>query len=381
MRTRSLFTPVTPPSELSELFTAVRDTRAFTAARHLMDEVFAEFPDVDGNFVREFQSHGFSSRVFELSLFAYFREQEYELDRTTASPDFVIRGSTPFAVEATTANPADSANMGEGDLPANDWPLVPDDLPEAQHEFVFQIGKVLRRKLLKRDAAGRAYWELPQAKGIPFVIAVEAFHSESSLFHSVGFLAAYLYGRRDVPSYDAEGHLRLATAPITEHEYGGKTIPSGLFAMPEARYLSAVLFSNSSTIAQFNRIGTEHGYGPDDIALVRVGVMPDPDPDALHPRLFGYVVEQCSPDERETFGEALHVLHNPWAKTPLPTEALRGVTEHTLLEDGRILTTARGPAPIGSQTATFQGPTARSRARGYLAWWAESFDKHDVDLE
>ena len=33
-----------------------------------------DFPDIDGNFVQEFQTRGFSPRVLELALFAYLRE-------------------------------------------------------------------------------------------------------------------------------------------------------------------------------------------------------------------------------------------------------------------------------------------------------------------
>ena len=313
-----------------------------------MDEVFAEFPDVDGNFVREFQTRGFSARVFELTLFAYFREQGYELDRTAASPDFIVRGDVPFAVEATTTNPADTADPGDDGLPRTGWPLIPDDVPAAEREFVFQVGKALRRKLLKRNAVGRSYWELPQTVGVPFLIAVEAFHNPSALFHTAAFVAEYLYGRRDVASYDAEGHLHLRATPIAEHTHRGRAIPSGLFALPEARHLSAVLFSNSSTVNVFNRIGTERGYGPDDVAMLRAGTMPDPDPDASLPQFFGYVVKECPPEDRETFGQALHVLHNPWAERPLPLRALRGVTEHTLLDDGRVLTTSFSLAPFAS---------------------------------
>jgi hypothetical protein len=347
-----------------------------------MDEVFAEFPDVDGNFVREFQTRGFSPRVFELALYAYFREQGYDLDRAAASPDFIIRGDVPFAVEATTTNPADMAGPGQDGLPIGEWPLIPDDLPAAEREFVFQVGKALRRKLLKRDAVGRAYWELPQVGGISFVIAVEAFHHESALFHSLGFVAEYLYGRRDVASYNSEGHLQLRPVPITEHSHGGRRIPSGLFALPEARHLSAVLFSNSSTVSVFNRIGTERGYGLDDVAMLRAGTMPDPDPDASLPQLFGYVVEECPPEERETFGEALNVLHNPWTELPLPPRALRGVTEHELLNDGRMLTTSSSLAPFASQTVIYQGKGARTYARAHLArWLASSSEMGDQDAD
>ncbi|WPW23314.1 hypothetical protein [Streptomyces sp. HNS054] len=67
----------------SREFRDVREAHGYTAARRLMDEVFADFPDVDHSFVREFQTAGFSARVLELALFAALREQGKELDRTS----------------------------------------------------------------------------------------------------------------------------------------------------------------------------------------------------------------------------------------------------------------------------------------------------------
>jgi hypothetical protein len=78
---------------------------AFTAARRLMDEVFAEFPDVDHSFVNELQTGGFLPRVFDLALFCVPREQNPPLDRAGATPDFVVRSQHPCAIEATTFNP------------------------------------------------------------------------------------------------------------------------------------------------------------------------------------------------------------------------------------------------------------------------------------
>lgn len=365
MVSRSLFDPVLPIERTSRRFWDVRASRSFTAARRLMDELFTEFRDVDGSFVREFQTTGFSPRVFELALFAYLREQEYDLDRSSPTVDFLVAGESPVAIEACTSNPA----QGREDvtLPASGWPSIPDDLPAEERDFIFQSGKALRRKLLKRDAAGRAYWDLPQVSGVPFVIALQSFHNLSALFHSVGLLSQYLYGSRDVVSYDADGALQLTPEQIGQHVYAGKSIPSGLFALPEAANLSAVLFSNSSTMSLFNRMGTERGYSPSDVAMIRVGTIADPDPNATKPRLFGHLVRPEQPEQRETFGEGLHVLHNPWAQIPLRTGVLRGVTEHQRLDDGRVLTTTTRLSPFTSQTLIFEGTGAQKHALRQLA--------------
>ncbi len=153
--TRSLFDPVVPEAKMNRRFRDIRDTRAFAAARQLMDEVFADFPDVDHNFVREFQTGGFTPRVLELAVFAYLKEQGYDLDRTSPTPDFAVTGDAPVAIEVTTSNPPEDADPDDVDPSVGLRRLVPYDLPAAGREFVLQAGKALRRKLLKRDAAGR----------------------------------------------------------------------------------------------------------------------------------------------------------------------------------------------------------------------------------
>jgi len=145
----------------------------------------------------------------------------------------------------------------------------------------------------------------------------------------------------------------------------GRSIPSGLFSQPEARYLSAVLFTNNATISKFNRMGTERGYGPPDVAMMRWGATYDPDPNAIKPRKFGYVVGGYGSDEWETFSEGLELFHNPWAQNPLDLRVLRDVSEHQLV-NGNVKTTTTRMDPYGSITM-FQGPTARQQAEVALA--------------
>ncbi|MFG1663819.1 hypothetical protein [Streptomyces sp. Y7] len=136
--------------------------------------------------------------------------------------------------------------------------------------------------------------------GRPFVIALESFHHLSSLFHTVGPLGGYLYGHRTVPARDDHGNLEWTSEKITEHRYADTTIPSQLFAQPEAAHLAAVIFSNSATVAKFHRMGTERGYGPDDVALLRYGSVLDPDPGADRPRPHAYVVGDYGAEDHET---------------------------------------------------------------------------------
>ncbi|KMS75902.1 hypothetical protein ACZ91_64400 [Streptomyces regensis] len=213
-----------------------------------MDETFVTFQGADRSFAREFQTGGFSPRVLELALFAALQEQGHVLERPGGAPDFLIGGPHPVAVEATTSNPAQSTPAADLDPPKGSHPLVPKDLEDAENEFVLQCAKALRRKLEKRDAQGRSYWEQPHTQDRPFVIALESFHHLSALFHTVAPLASYLYGRRDVATRDEHSTLVLTSEEITEHRHKDTVIPSGLFTRPEAAHLSAVVFSNSATV-------------------------------------------------------------------------------------------------------------------------------------
>lgn len=111
---RDLFKPVVPANLLNPLFVRVMDDPGHSAARTLINEVFAYFRDVDGSFVREFQTRGFSPRIFELALFAYMEEQDLDLDRTHPAPDFVTRGDNPVAIEVTTTNPTEGVPLDLG---------------------------------------------------------------------------------------------------------------------------------------------------------------------------------------------------------------------------------------------------------------------------
>ena len=327
-----------------------------------MNAIFESFRDVDGNFVKDFQTTGFSPRLFELAVFAYIEEQSLQLDRTAPAPDFVLRGDNPVAIEVTTTNPAQGA-PSDASLPTS-W-LLPGDLPSADQEFVFQIGKALRRKLIPRDAQRHAYWEKPHVEGVPFVIGVGAFHGTHAQFHVEGLLAKYLYGMDQEFGHDDAGELTITQHDVIEHRWRTKSIPSGLFKLPEAADLSGVLFSNSHTISKFNRIGTEQGLGNTETALVRLGTCYDYTPNSATPSPFAYVVGDRPEDEPEDFSEGLHLFINPWARVPLSPESLPGIASSTLRESDGLLETSfpTGFRPFLSKTFVLGGPNSAILAR------------------
>jgi len=201
----------------NKVFEYIRSSPHSLVARRTMLDVFASFLDPDGNFVEQFQSQGFDARVFELCLHAGFSELGYSIHRPKA-PDFLIeRGGHRIAVEATTTNPSRSGVMAQHSRPLHEhsrderWNYLHND-------WAIRIGAPLTAKLAKR------YWEKSECAGLPFVIAVEAFHEPLALSLSHTMVAAYLYGvQATSPKIDA-GRMVLGPTVLTKHAVGTKSI-------------------------------------------------------------------------------------------------------------------------------------------------------------
>jgi hypothetical protein len=294
-----------------------------------LDRVFSEYVDKDRSFVREFQTQGFSARIWELSVFGYLAEHRYVLDSTQASPDFIL--PERCVIEAVTNQPADPMSLPDMEhlKTQEGWrhhfTINPADRME---EFKSQLRKAITSKTRKRFSNGLAYWEMPHTRELPFVLAVQSFYAETSTAFTDMIAAAYLLG-------EAPG------------------IP-GLLDDPELTPLSAVLFSNSGTISQFNRMGKQNGYGADEVRIWRNGLCYNPTPDATLPIEFGYEVGS-SEAPPEHFGQSLHLIHNPNADRPLPPGSLEGIRRSARTQDGEIITTAvDGFLPLASFTMVLQ---------------------------
>jgi len=227
----SLFRSIVSDDKLDDRFRLVRDNWTHHSTRMMMDEVFATFQDVDGNFVEQFQSTGFDARTWELYLHAGFTRSGFGVQHVGAAPDFMLtRSGVTAAVEATTCNPP-----GGGPRPNPSNPTFLSDPEEAEarqrHIAPIRYGSALTSKLKK------AYWNLPHVAGKPFVLAIEPFYDAKALALSGSSLAMYLYGRTDV--LDVSRPRGIRPEPVDTHTLGPKTIPSGFFQLPESEHVSA----------------------------------------------------------------------------------------------------------------------------------------------
>jgi hypothetical protein len=326
MRTaKTLFDPVTGRGKRNAWFEHLRTSPNAEAARRMLDDVFQDFTDPDGNFLEQFQTTGFDARFFELYLHAYFSRSGYRVDRSHSNPDFIVtRDAVTVAVEATTVNASVSGAVARFGTKIAD--LTEEERKEyTANELPIRFGSPLLSKLKLR------YWQLPQCANLPFVIAIEAFHDEGSLGFSDNSLASYLYGLRHSARWDNTGELVIQAEKILGHHLGDKKIPSGFFHQPETEFVSAILFTNSATSAKFSRMGYQSGYGNDTLDIKRFGRSHNFDPNAMDSTLFSYDLDDAP--NVEGWEQGLVVLHNPNAVRPLPDEFFKSDAQWRL-EDG-----------------------------------------------
>jgi len=314
-----------------DAYVMLRDGFNQGAARALLEEVSRWVPDLDGNLVRDFQTSGYSARIWELYLWATLRALNFDMDYAHAAPDFCIRkgGKTVF-IEATTVNAEDtfSSAIGAGppDAPEQLWAFLENQMPQ-------KFGSPLFSKMQKR------YWDKPHVVGHPFLLAIADFHAPASMRWSHAALPFYLYGLRLVTTVDAENQLVDLFVPGSDHVVGGKVVPTNFFAQPQAENISGVLFSNAGTIVKFSRMGTRAGFGDPWVSLVRKGVLIDPAIGMNSAVEFNIDVE--SPDYSEGWADEIILFHNPRAHHPVDEALFPGIT-HVHLHDGEYV--VRGPS-------------------------------------
>jgi hypothetical protein len=315
-----LFDSIVSLKKQNAIFKIIKDGIHHSPARAIMQEIANAFVDIDGNYMKDFQTTGFNARLWELYLFAFLHEQKFWIPRECDRPDFcVAKGGVEIAVEAVTVNPT------HGQLTPS--PTSDEELKHLREEYMpIKFGSALFSKLKKR------YWELPHVRGKSLVLAIHDFHSNDSMTWSSPSLCDYLYGCRATWRKDESGNLHITENKIEKHAWGNKVVPSGFFNQPGVENIRAVLFSNSATISKFNRMGKLAGFGDERVMLIRVGVFHDHDPNASEPIPFKMIIE---PDKcNETWSEGVTIFHNPAALVPIPMEIFP-LCAHQFFRDGK----------------------------------------------
>lgn len=309
-------------------FELIASTINHLPALMAIGECYLAMPNPDANFVSDFQTSNFASRLFELYLVACFREQGISVRQAYPSPDFEIeRGNEKCWIEAVTAN---SPGPRSGGIAP--WVHAPENLEDRLTGATAErFAKTLRSKLQ------REYERLPHVSGQPFAIAIADFHESGSMVWSREALPTYLYGIKAFVK--GKGTERRAAGRAISHLTGTHGIPAGLFRDPANAHLSGILFSNAGTLAKFNRMGFLAGWQPAGLEMIRQGVLFDRAPNAVDAIPFSMSILSSEYEALWPQGEAwcqeLEFFHNPLAANPVPFDLIPGAT-HWFERNGEI---------------------------------------------
>lgn len=334
-------------SNLHPYFIELSERPAKEPARKVIREIAPWLTPSDPHFVQEFQQHQFDQRLWELYVWATFRELGFDIEQKEA-PDFTcIAPGIEFSIEATTTAP--SVN---GPLANHPNPQTQEEMKDfIQNYMPMKFGSSLLSKLNK-EHHGKKYWELEHTTGKPFVIAIADFHKPAdkaepgSMVYSQPALPIYLYGNRFEWEFVGK-NLVVKPVQVKDHKFGEKVIPSGFFDLPEAKNISAVIFSNAGTIAKFDRMGVIAGFGKENHKYIRMGFRYDPDPNAVVGTPFSEDVSD--PEYEEYWSDEIQIFHNPNASIPLPEDWFGDVQQHSF-KDGNLYSYVPHKAVISSHT-------------------------------
>jgi len=315
-----ILVPQVAEDKLHPYFKILINEASKEAARNLIREIVYSYVDIDGNYIKDFQTTGFDARLWELYLYIYLHSSGFEINNNYNAPDYVIsRFGYESTIEAVTVNANKDFDEPSPKNHIESFKLSKDYMP-------IKFGSSLFSKLQKK------YWEKMHVKSKPFILAIHDFHMAAtidalgSMTWSRNALVDYLYGVRIKATIDGEGKILMdlrktkdGVEPITEeiksHTWKGKTIPSNFFELPDSENVSAILFSNNGTLTTFNRMGKLAGLGGKDVKMIRTSFVQDPDPFATEPIL--KVSDVDSPEYEEAWSDGLVMYHNPNAIYPV----------------------------------------------------------------
>ncbi len=163
-------------SKLHPYFKILSEDPARAPSRAVLKEIGPWLAPSDPHFINEFQFKQFDQRLWELYLWATFRELGFDIKQPEA-PDFLCRGpGIEFAVEATTVAPS-----YDGPLAEHPDPETPEEMRDfLAHYMPMKFGSSLTSKLNKKNKAGESYWERGETANKPFILAIADFHLPAS---------------------------------------------------------------------------------------------------------------------------------------------------------------------------------------------------------
>ncbi|QJQ02326.1 glycosaminoglycan attachment site [Herbaspirillum rubrisubalbicans Os34] len=282
------------------------------------------FEDRDGKFVKEFQTT-FESSFWELYLFAALKELGLPTDPRHHAPDFVVEGKVPFCLEATIAKPPAGGQPAYGFSTAR----PPKDFTDFNIESTLRICNSFDAKVKKYRSS---YSKLTHVQDKAFVIGIASFDRPHAHFAASRPILAALYGLYHDEAATRPGDTKVESYNVTAAPKNASTnIEVGLFCDDTYADVSAVVYSSLATWGKLRALADN----PDAISAYCT----------LHPNpgnLLPIMRSAMKKDYREHLMDGLYVLHNPFARHPLPSGLLSHprLCEVSVASDGELIMTA-----------------------------------------
>ncbi|UII75880.1 hypothetical protein LV716_16690 [Flagellimonas sp. HMM57] len=339
---KDIFKHIVPEAKLNPIFELLRTGKQLDPAKLLIEEITSEMEDNDGNFIQQFQTTGFNSRIWEIFLYKFFKESGFSFDNSHNRPDFYVeKDGFDFFVEASLSNEVPEEKFTKEYIleaeKTNDL-KVQNELIE---HYIMRMGSVLYSKLQKR------YWELEWVVGKPLVLAITPAHNYLASFLPDAKIIEYLYGLSYESKSDEEPHIPKEIVRTENHKFGEKEIPPNFFGLPDTENISAVIFTNNSDLHKFNRMGYQSGISDEIIIMERAGLAFDTTPSA-HPVEFSQSI--IPGDLKEDWNEGVNIFHNPNALIPLRRDLFTNIRQTWIDEDGSLEGTIPKFYPFNSKT-------------------------------
>lgn len=317
----------------SELFKLLTMTASRSPASWALAHLYLCLPKPDAHFTQQFQGENLHTRMWELLLFASFKEQGCYVSQDYPSPDFHIKRRNGLSawVEAVTANPPNEDRYEHVNAPVA--PIPSDPQERCMGAAAVRFAKTLRSKI------DRGYHAREHVRNEPFAIAIADFHAPGSMRWTREALFTYLYGV--YATEQVVDGVAMAVGKKVERLLGEQEIPAGLFSDRRNEGISAIIFSNACSIAKFSRVMATMTRQEQGVARTRAGVFFDRTPGMLKPIPFSLKVNsdeyrQLWPQEYEPWSAELEVFHNPFAVRPMPTRLLPEAV-HWVEKDGKMV--------------------------------------------
>lgn len=325
---KDIFKHIVSDDKLNLTFRILEKHPPMSPAKKIIEAIAEEMNDNDGNFIQQFQTTGFNSRIWEMFLFKFVQENGFEIIEKHNRPDFNVKkdGVELFieaSLSAETGNDKFTREYIREALKTQDLAIQ----QEIIDHYVIRMGSVLFSKLQKK------YWELEWVKGKPLVVAIAPSHHYLANFLPDAKIIEYLYGFSYEKKSTEKGVVIQKVEKTDSHTYEGKEIPPYFFSQENTENISAVLFTNNCDLHKFNRMGYQAGMSDNFIIMQRGGFAFYKDSD-----LYGINFSQSIiPGEmKENWSESVSVFHNPNAKIPLDRNLFKNVRQVWINEVGDL---------------------------------------------